>query len=314
MPAPDPHAMLLPDLQTSGDLIADRRFTYALALLNDKDGTAAKDLLDQVLERVPHWPPALLALGDACLLVQDEQGAVNAFSACLADDPSDRLGAGPRLARLQQIPPDHAIRPAYVAALFDDYAKRFDQHLLETLDYSAPQQINAALSGYGAQYERAYDLGCGTGLMGDVLRPYSRWLGGCDLSAAMLNEAKRKALYDHLDHADCIEALERYEAQTYDLVTAADVLVYIGALNSVFHSVQRVLKPSGLFAFTTQACEGDGFIIGADLRAAHSQTYVIAQAQAARLDCLTCQPVSVRKDRDQPVAGWLCLLRPHQAV
>ena len=96
-------AATVPDLQTSGDLIADRRFGNAMALLQDKDGEAAKDLFAQLLERVPHWPPALLGMGDACLLLEQDDEAVGFFKQCLALDPSDRLGAGPRLARMNEV-------------------------------------------------------------------------------------------------------------------------------------------------------------------------------------------------------------------
>ena len=304
----------LPDLQTSGDLIADRRFGYAMALLQDKDGVAAKDLFAQVLERAAHWPPALLGMGDACLLLDESEEAARFFQQCLAHDASDRLGAGPRLARMNRAQADHAIRHGYIAALFDDYAKRFDTHLLETLGYSAPQQLLAALTKVRARFEQCYDLGCGTGLMGDVLRPFVSHLAGCDLSRAMLHEAQAKQIYDQLSCDDCVHALNKLKPDSLDLITAADVLVYMGALTEVFHAAHHALQPDGLFAFTTQACDGDRFIIGEDLRSAHSNHYLRAQAQATGFDVLSCEAVSVRKDRDQAVKGWLCLLRKSTAA
>ena len=302
-------AAALPDLHTSGDLIADRRFNYAMALLQDKDGVAAKDLFTQVLERVPHWPPALLGMGDACMLLHEENEAARFFQHCLDHDPSDRLGAGPRLARMKRAEADHAIRSGYITALFDDYAKRFDTHLVNTLGYSAPQQVLAALLNIKTHYARSYDLGCGTGLMGAVLRPYTQHLAGCDLSQAMLHEAREKAIYDQLDCDDCAHALAQLDAGQLDLITAADVLVYIVALTEVFQAVHHALKPDGLFAFTTQACDGDRFIIGEDLRSAHSEGYLREQAHSAGFEMVICDAVSVRKDRDQAVKGWLCLLR-----
>jgi predicted TPR repeat methyltransferase len=303
------HAASLPDLQTSHDLIADRRYSYAMALLQDKDADAAKDLFQQVLERVPDWPPALLGMGEAFMLSGETQHAGHYFQRCLETDASDRLGAAPRLARMKIIEADQAIRPGYVAALFDDYAKRFDTHLVNALEYSAPQQLLEALITIRHHYERCYDLGCGTGLMGKVLRPYVSYLAGCDLSNAMLYEARSKAIYDRLECKDCTHALTLQQAEQFDLITAADVLVYIGSLTTLLKAVHLALKPDGIFAFTTQATEGDAFIIGDDLRAAHSEAYLRQQAQSAHLEMLACQSVSVRKDRDHPVKGWLCLLR-----
>ena len=302
----------LPDLQSSGDLIADRRFAYAQALLDEKDAEAAQDLFAQVLERVPNWPPALLGLGDACLLAQDHAQAIHNFRLCLAHDASDRLGAGPRLARLQALEPDAAISAGYVTALFDDYAKRFDSHLVETLDYRAPDLLRDRLLQEIASFDRAYDLGCGTGLMGALLRPHVKTLSGCDLSPAMLQEARKKKIYDQLDHADCAHALFNQTAASLDLITAADVVVYLGALQDLFKSAHHSLKTGGVLALTAQACSGDHFIIGEDLRSAHSETYLREQARLTGFETLCCDPVSVRKDRGLPVKGWLCLFRKTQ--
>jgi predicted TPR repeat methyltransferase len=304
----------VPDLQTSGDLIADRRFGYAMALLQEKDGEAAKDLFMQVLERVPHWPPALLGMGDACFLLAQMDEAAGFFNQCLACDPSDRLGAGPRLARMNKTHPDDAIRHGYIAALFDDYAKRFDTHLMQALGYSAPQQLLAAITTIGTHFGRGYDLGCGTGLMGEVLRPHVDHLSGCDLSNAMLQEARAKQIYDQLDWNEGVHALKEQQAGALDLVTAADVLVYIGALTDLFEAVHHALKINGIFAFTTQACDGERFMIGDDLRSAHSESYLRTQARQAGFEILTFEAVSVRRDRDQAVRGWLCILRKSTGV
>jgi predicted TPR repeat methyltransferase len=302
-------ASSLPDLQTSGDLIADRRYGYACALLQERDGDAATDLFAQLLERVPDWPPALLGMGDACLLTQDTAQAAHYFRLCLARDPSDRLGAGPRLARMNALAADNAIGPAYVAALFDDYAKRFDNHLVDALDYRAPDLLLEALLHYAPSFPHAYDLGCGTGLMGALLRPLVLTLGGCDLSPAMLEEARRKNIYDQLDLADCVQALHNLNPASFDLVTAADVVVYIGSLTELFAKAHESLKTDGLFALTAQACTGDHFMIGEDLRSAHSEAYLREQAHLAGFETRCLDAVSVRKDRGQPVSGWLCLFR-----
>ena len=50
--------------RSSADVLADRRFAYAEALLAD-DPAAAADLLEQTAERVPHWAPLWMALGAA---------------------------------------------------------------------------------------------------------------------------------------------------------------------------------------------------------------------------------------------------------
>ena len=79
------------------------------------------------------------------------------------------------------------------------------------------------------------DLGCGTGLMGERLRPIATFLEGCDISAAMLKKAEAKGIYDRLFKADLQSlALPPGEA---DLVTAADVFMYVGALDRIVAAV-----------------------------------------------------------------------------
>ncbi len=91
-----------------------------------------------------------------------------------------------------------SLPPAYVARLFDDYAWRFDKHLIKNLGYRAPALIADALSAVapGRGFVSALDLGCGTGLMGAPLRERIDRLAGVDLSAAMIAKARERGLYD----------------------------------------------------------------------------------------------------------------------
>ena len=50
---------------SSGDILADRRYRYAEACLDEGDHAAAADLAEQVLEITPRYAPAWLLLGRA---------------------------------------------------------------------------------------------------------------------------------------------------------------------------------------------------------------------------------------------------------
>ena len=86
--------------RSSGDLIADRRLSYAEILDSEGDHDAAADLLAQVLERVPDWSVAWFKLAE----IDEKRGqaatAAAAYGRALALDPADELGAALRLARL----------------------------------------------------------------------------------------------------------------------------------------------------------------------------------------------------------------------
>ena len=71
------------------------------------------------------------------------------------------------------------------------------------------------------------DLGCGTGLAGAAFRPHVDWLSGVDLSPAMVDEARRKGLYDQLTVGDIGWFLADEQAASAHLVIAADVFAYV---------------------------------------------------------------------------------------
>jgi predicted TPR repeat methyltransferase len=151
------------------------------------------------------------------------------------------------------------------------------------------------------------DLGCGTGLAGAAFRAVVDHLAGIDLSAAMIEEARRRSLYDRLAAGELAEflATEANAEMRYDLVLAADVLVYIEDLAAVAAAVRRVLAPCGLFAFTVETHAGDGVLLRESLRYAHGAACVRAAMAGAGLDLLHLAEVSTRTERGEPVPGLL---------
>jgi predicted TPR repeat methyltransferase len=297
--------------RTSGDLVADRRFAYAEAALADHDAGAARDLYEQTIERVPHWPPAHLALAKACLALGDIACAIAALKAALALDAVDRLGARVLLAQIEGHAAQDAMPDAYVAGLFDEYAPRFDRHLTGTLKYRAPELILALLdehAGGKRDFRQGLDLGCGTGLMARALQRRCTALTGVDLSAGMLEIAARSALYDRLARAGLLDFLANEPASGQDLVLAADVFCYVPDLRPVFVEVARVLVSGGLFAFSIQTRDGEGVTIGGDSRVHHTLAYVRACAALAGLMISREEIASTREDRGEPVPGALFLL------
>jgi predicted TPR repeat methyltransferase len=296
---------------SSGDLNADRRYGYAQDLLKDRDFAAAADLFRQVLELTPDWAPAWFALGEALEKAGDSDAAITAFHRSLELAPDDALGAKVRLARLGAADMTGAITPGYVAALFDQYADRFDHHLTGTLKYRGPDIIMQALHAlYGPRkkgffFERAMDLGCGTGLMAQAIRRNVGVIDGVDLSPAMVALAHKRHLYRDLIVGDLVGALAGRE---YTLLLAADVLVYIGDLAPLFCAAAKALLPLGLFAFTVQAHDGEGYILGSDLRYHHSMPYIAMAAKAVGLRMLHAAPCITREDAGEPVKGHVVIL------
>ena len=154
---------------SSGDMIADRRFEFARDLQLKGDLAAAADLLLQATELAPDFASAWFTLGEIREQLGEHDAAIAAFRKARRADPDDRHGASLRLMRLgaEQL----ADMPqAYVQALFDQYAPRFEAALVDDLGYRGPSLLfKAVLSVRAAArkpafFKRAIDLGCGTGL------------------------------------------------------------------------------------------------------------------------------------------------------
>jgi predicted TPR repeat methyltransferase len=261
-------------------------------------------MLEQALERAPNWPPALFALGEARAKIGDASGAAQAFRASLAADPADAQGAAGRLGLLDQGAPPHDLPRAYVARLFDDYAPRFDRHLVEELAYRGPALIAAAIDAAAPdrRFVRALDLGCGTGLAAAPLRGRVERLEGVDLSAAMLTKARGRGLYDALDMADIVDHLRHFRA-AFDLIVAADALAYFGDLPLVFAATAAALAPGGLFAFTVETFAGDGYRLNDTMRFVHGPAYVEASAAAVGMSPVVVEAASVRREKGIDVPG-----------
>ncbi len=295
------------DPLASGDLVADRRFAYAKAAAANGDLSAAAELFEQTLERAPNWAAAWFELGVAREKLGDLDAAAQAFHATLEADPADAQGAAARLALIGRGAALRALSQAYVARLFDDYAWRFDKHLIKNLGYRAPALIADALSAVASNrhFVSALDLGCGTGLMGEALRNRADRLTGVDLSSAMIAKARERQVYEELMIGDALAPM-RERPSAFDLIVAADVLVYVGDLAPLFAAVETALTADGLFAFSVETYEGDGFRLEPTIRFAHTRSYLEATARAAGLRPLLIQPASTRRESGAAAPGLIC--------
>jgi predicted TPR repeat methyltransferase len=281
---------------SSGDLRADRRLAFAEGLLAGGEAAAAAELMAQTMGLVPEWAAGWLRLGEMAEAAGQTPLAIEAYQRASELDPADALGAALRRDLLRKVPVIERMSSAYVEGLFDDYAHRFDQSLVGKLGYRGPEIVARCLPG---RLGRVLDLGCGTGLMGAAIRDRALFLEGWDISSAMLRQAKAKKVYDHLDKRD-LNTLEIGEAR-WDTILAADVVIYIGALERLVGWVAGSLAPGGIFAFTVESFSGEGFALGEARRYAHSESYLRQLLDQAGFTAVTIRRDTLRTDRGQPV-------------
>lgn len=291
--------------RSSGDLLADRRADYAEMLFGNGEAAAAAELMMNALELAPGWVLGWFRLGEFHEAAGALEQAEQAWRMCLRLEPLDRPGAGLKLALIGATAPIAAPPSAFVEALFDQYAPSFDASLVDKLGYRVPDLLLAAVRAQGERrFQHAVDLGCGTGLMGQRLRPYCETLSGNDISAAMLKKAEAKGIYDRLEKVD----LQSFDGAGHgaDLVTAADVFMYLGALENVFAQVAAMLSPDGLFAFSVEAHKGpEDFALGASRRYAHNEAYVRRLLAESGFALQSLQHETIRMDRNEPVEGLI---------
>jgi predicted TPR repeat methyltransferase len=202
--------------------------------------------------------------------------------------------------------------PAYVRATFDAFAQQFDRHLVDTLDYRIPEMLSSAVRALSPPTQMdILDLGCGTGLCGDCLRDLARRLVGVDLAPKMLEVARGRSCYQQLVHAEIGQYLQSLPPASFDLVVAADVLIYIGDVGRVFSEVARVLRPGAWFGFSieqpSQAC--DSYRLEQSGRYAQSLAYVRKLARELGFAERSCRDVAIRKHGAQALPGQLLVLQ-----
>ncbi len=190
----------------------------------------------------------------------------------------------------------------YIKNLFDDFAERFDDSLVEGLQYRLPfliKDLILKLHGTKSKFEKAIDLGCGTGLSGKGLRDVSNNLTGIDISENMVDKASELDVYDTLIVGDIVDTLNT-STEKYDLFIALDVLIYIGDVKSIFNAVRDCSNKNSFFIFSVESQKGEGYSLLKSARYSHSDEYILKTASDG-FKLIESQEVSLRKERD----GWI---------
>ncbi len=290
---------------SSGDIVADRRYRWALDYLKRGDVQAAADILAQVVEATPGFATAWFALATIRERLGDRAGAIAAFQSARDADREDYHGARLHLARLGGDDATPSMTATYVRRLFDQHAPDFERSLVEGLGYRGPALLMDALAKINRKplrFGSVLDLGCGTGLAGAAIRPYCDWLAGVDLSPAMVERARAKGVYDRLAAGELLEFLS-VDAGANHLVLAADVFVYCSDLDPIAAGVARALEPGGQFAFTVETHDGPGIQLQPTLRYAHGVEHVRAAVERAGLQLVHVEPIPARREKNEWLPG-----------
>ena len=322
-----------------GGLLARLTLVKALLAARDTDGALAE--AREAVSLNPDVPACVLALGEALLAAGALPTAIAELQRALRLDPdlvrareliaAAWLQAGEAdkaLENLQELenPPAGMIAAAqaiksaprsdagYVRHLFDQFSADYDTRMIGQLAYAAPQILLdlAAMVMPGRDRLAILDLGCGTGLAGAAFQPLSRRLDGVDLSPAMIGKARQRGIYHQLAVADLEAALSAPDsfglAPLYDLILAADTLVYLGDLEKVFKAARARLRSEGYFLFTVEKAQGAEFELGPKRRWRHSDAYLRGMAKQAGFTVAGLVAATPRHEANLPVEGYAVAL------
>lgn len=239
--------------------------------------------------------------------------AVKAYEEVLAIDPEDHGGASVRIAALGRGEAPPKAPDAYVETLFDQHAEAFEDILVEQLGYAVPVMVRQRLQALElGPFKRMLDLGCGTGLTGGTLRDMVEDITGIDISENMVELAHEKDLYETLYVAEVEDFLEDNDDEAFDLITATDVLPYLGALEPLFFGAAENMEPGGLFVFSSETLPaGDGrpYIVGPHQRYLHAEAYIRERLAATGFEIVEISEINVRMQDGLPSPGHLVIAR-----
>ena len=242
----------------------------------------------------------------------DTGKAVTLYRELLQRDPDDHLGVSLRLAKLTGEHPAKAPN-AYVAALFDQTAELFDSILVDELGYNVPLLIADALKSLQlGPFDSWLDLGCGTGLCAMALEEVTKRRTGVDLAPTMIEIAYELELYEKLYVGEAVSFLRSPEAAgPYALITAADVLPYIGDLDPLFGALEARTASGSVLAFSSEHLAGNAwdFQVGAHKRFAHSSNCITRTLKAHGWEQFRTDRITVRLEQGEPVPGELVFAR-----
>ena len=265
------------------------------------------------LQARPGNADTLYNLGILCSEAGDHEEAARHFHKCLEHDASDSRGVRMLLARLGLAAAPERTSGAQLQKIYDVRSQFWDGER----SYFAPGLVTAALQQHAVQDKPdVLDMGCGTGLVGALVRSLTGKLDGIDISPAMLEKAKAKGAYDRLDQTDLLPFLSAHTAG-YDVLLAAATLIHFGDLKSVLEAAAGALRGNGLFIFTLFSHEGGpDFAVAASDRLAqsgcysHSAGYVERLAAESGFSVLQLEKVVHEHDQDgNPVPGLLVVLQ-----
>jgi predicted TPR repeat methyltransferase len=110
-----------------------------------------------------------------------------------------------------------------------------------------------------------------------------------------------------LHEAEAVEFLQRHDS-AWELIVVADVVIYVGPLDSLFQAAITALLPGGWLALSAEAAlEKDVELDPATARHRHGKAYLERSLGQAGFRDVQVRDTCVRRERGSETAGYLVL-------
>lgn len=283
-----------------------------IVLQNQKKFQEAIENFRKALELSPSLKEAFEGLGICYAEMSEREQAITWFNRYLELDPGDDSEVKLRLARLNAGDVPSRYPAAVMLNTYEKKAQNWDADIHRPgKEFFGPKHVREALEELKLVQTHqldVLDIGCGTGVCGEYLRGYAKYLEGVDLSTHMLAQAQKKGYYDKLECADAIAYMQDCK-RTFDLIIASGVLILFGDLMPVIQAVARLLNPGGVFVFTLYRSETEAVMVRYNLHFAHSEVYAREMAEASGLQLVLLEQKVHEFDLGEPQPGWIGALR-----
>lgn len=275
---------------------------HALSRVEDFDG--AIQVYRRLLEVDPASIEALKSLASVLRRAGRLAEAIEVFSRWLALEPDNPVALHLLSACTDTATPQRA-SDEYVREVFDNFASTFESDLAR-LSYRGPKIVEQALLqelGEPDNQRIVLDAGCGTGLCGPVLRPYSQRLIGVDISRKMLDVAERRTLYDELIESELGLYLSHHPA-AFDLIASADTFGYFGDLTRLLPMAHSALRSGGFLLATLEVgniSPEPGYHLQSSGRYCHNREYITLCCETAGFTIRSLNDDTLRIEAEQAV-------------
>ena len=244
----------------------------------------AESSFRQAVTLKPDLAVAQYNLGKIYKKIGKNSKAVECFEKTLELSSEDLLGATLQLATLGKRKIPDKTPENFMQGFYKKKFKYWSNLEKKTHKYQGHLLIENAFKTTHNNIEKIdiLDVGCGTGSLAKILRPYARTLVGVDLSPDMLLKAEEICLYDSLYKKDLSQYLSEV-SNHYDTIIAAAVLIHFYDLESIFFLIKDSLKTNGKFVFSIFEETQKNRNLNSFLMYAHSDYYITSLADRLNL-------------------------------